>query len=239
MTYKCRCLLVCALLLVGFNALSQESAVLQKDPQAIAILEKADAAIRDLRAIKYRAHYLGGYTYRGRMSAEVVLRRESGSDKDMGTIAYSAKIEMRAHDTPYAQEHLPGRYTLIDTAQQTSLIDPAAQTIRKAEGQDRMGLNYGGLVSATLPQYLRPDPFQFEIEDSLAADYLGITELNGLEHHIVWLKFDEVSSGAARECCTAVLLGQLVSDLSQLLPRNPEDPRDLARQRKGACDQRL
>lgn len=199
MTYKYRCLLVCALLLVGFDASSQESAGLHKDPQAIAILEKADAAIRNLRAIKYRAHYLGGYTFRGRMSAEVVLRRESGSDEEMGTIAYSARIEMAAKDAPYAQEHLPDRYTLIDTAQQTLLIDPAAQTIRKAAGQDRMGLNYGGLVSATLPQYLRPEPFQFEIEDSLAADYLGTTELNGQEHHIVWLKFDEISSGGFGE----------------------------------------
>lgn len=194
-----QCLVASLTLVIGSNASPQESPAIGKDPKAIAILEKADEAVRKLHAIKYRAHYLGGYTSRGRMTAEVLLRRESGADEDMGTIAYSAKVEMVAIDAPYAQEHLPGRYILIDTTAQTLLIDPAMRTIRKAVGQDRMGLNYGGLASATLPQYLRSEPFGFEIEDSIAAEYLGTTELDGLEVHIVWLKFDEVSSGGIGE----------------------------------------
>lgn len=164
-----------------------------KEASAIAVLQAADRAIREIEGLSYRAEYVGAFTSRGRVASDVLLRREDGADEAMQSIAYTAKIEVSAHDAPYAQEHYPRQYTVVETNAETRLIDPQERTVEIARGLDRMRLNYGALTSGTLPQYLRPEPLQFEIEDSIAAAHLGTTMLDGLEVHMVWLKFADDS----------------------------------------------
>jgi thiol-disulfide isomerase/thioredoxin len=170
-----------------------------KDPDAIAILQRADAAIREVPGLSFTSDYLGSFTARGRVSAEVLLRRDDGADEVMGTASYTVKADVTAVETPYAvsgapgMEHLPQRYTLIDNPAGASLIDRNDRVVRVATGTDRQVLNSSAISSAILPQYLRADPLKMEMEDSIGAAYLGTQVVGGVETDVVWLKFEETS----------------------------------------------
>ena len=165
----------------------------RKQPEAIEILKRADKAMSSVHGIEFETRYLGGFTARGRMDSRVLLRRETGVDAVMQTVAHSVRIEVEAYEAPYAQEHYPRRYTLVETDGESLLMDPAARTVHAARGEHRRRLNYGALASGLPPQYLRPDPLRFEIEESIAVGYLGKTTLEGEECHLVWLKFSDES----------------------------------------------
>jgi len=165
----------------------------EKDPAAIAILEQADAAIRALPGISYQAAYFGTHTSRGRMGADVLLRREDALDETMGTIAYKVRSEVVATDPPYGQASLPGRYTLLDGTDGAKLVDPAQGTIHLAAGMSRYALNIGGVGTVIPPQYVRVDPLKMEIEDSIGASYLGTDLVDGISTDVLWLKFPDVS----------------------------------------------
>jgi thiol-disulfide isomerase/thioredoxin len=164
-----------------------------KDPRAIEILKRADAVIRDLEGLAFRSSYVGTHTSRGRVTADVLLRREAGRDDVTGTIAYRLRAEIEAAEAPYGLGHLPRRYVLTDgTKDGAMLVDPAEQTVRTAEGNARQGLIIGA-ANAVLPQYTRVDPLKLEIENSIAASYLGTANAGGVSTHVVWLKFGDRS----------------------------------------------
>lgn len=165
----------------------------EKEPAAIEILEQADAAIRALPGISYRAAYFGTHTSRGRLSADVLLRREDGLDDTMGTIAYKVRSEVAATDPPYGQASLPDRYTLLDGTDGARLIDPARETVHVAAGMSRYALNIGGVGTVIPPQYVRVDPLKMEIEDSIGARYLGTDFVDGVSTDVLWLKFPDTS----------------------------------------------
>lgn len=78
-----------------------------KDPDAIAILQRADAAIRTVPGLSFKSEYIGSFTARGRVSAEVLLRREGGADEVMATASYTVKTDVTAVETPYAVHGAP------------------------------------------------------------------------------------------------------------------------------------
>lgn len=163
-----------------------------KDPDAIAILQRADSAIREVPGLSFKADYLGSFTARGRASADVLIRRDGGSDNVMGTISYRVKTHVSAIEMPYI-EHQPEHYTLVDGPAGASLIDRNERVVRMATGADRPTLSSGAISSLILPQYLRPDPLKMEIEDSIGAVYLGTQMVHGIATDVVWLKFEETS----------------------------------------------
>lgn len=164
----------------------------EKDPKAIAIMQRADSAIRELKGLSFKADYIGSFTTRGRVSADVLVRRDGGSDDVMGTITYRARADVSAIEAPYV-DHLPARYTLLDGPTGATLIDPDERVVRLATGEDRPTLNAGALGSLILPQYLRPEPLKIEIEDSIGAAHLGTQRVHGVETDVVWLKFEDTS----------------------------------------------
>jgi thiol-disulfide isomerase/thioredoxin len=164
----------------------------RKDPDALSILQRADLAIRELPGLSFKSDYLGSFTARGRVSAEVLLRRDGGSDDVMRTISYRVKSDVSAVEMPYT-DHLPQRYTLVDGPEGTSLIDRDERVVHVATGTDRQSLNSGAISSVILPQYLRSDPLKMEMEDSIGAAYLGTQVVHGVKTDVVWLKFEETS----------------------------------------------
>jgi len=194
--------------------------IYQKQPEAIAVLRETDRAIRELHGITYRADYLGAFTSRGRVSSDVVLRREAGVDQAMQSIAYAARIEVRAEDAPYAQGHYPQHYTLVELGGQTRLYDPAEGTMQRADGQARRRLNYGALTSGVLPQYLRSEPLQLEIEESIGASYLGTAPAGGKESHVVWLRFDK-ESGLGEQLLYIGVEDHLLRKVTLVAPETP------------------
>lgn len=165
----------------------------EQDPAAITILEKADAAIRKLPGVAFHASYFGTHTSRGRMAADVLLRRDGGADEAMGTIAYRVRSEVTATDPPYGYGTLPRRYVLLDGPDAAELVDPAARTVHVATGQGRYALNAAGVGTLIPPQYLRTDPLKMEMSDNVGALYLGTEVVDGVDSDVVWLKFPDTT----------------------------------------------
>lgn len=175
------------------TAVAADAGPYEKDPTAIAILENADAAIRQLRGISFRSSYFGTHTSRGRMAADVLLRRESGLDDTMGTIAYRVRANVVAADPPYGLATLPGRYTLLDGPARAELVDPESKTVQVATGTARYALNAAGVGTLIPPQYLRENPLTMEIADNIGALHLGRDVVDGVDTDVVWLKFTDTS----------------------------------------------
>jgi len=189
----CALTLIASFLIAASAALAAEAGPYEKDPAAIRILENADAAMRQRSGISFHASYFGTHTSRGRMDADVLLRRETGLDDTMGTVAYRVRADVIATDPPYGNAALPARYTLLDRPEKAELLDPAAQTIHVATGMGRYALNAGAVGTLIPPQYLREDPLKMEIADNIGALYLGLDVVDGVESEVVWLKFPDTS----------------------------------------------
>ena len=164
-----------------------------KEDAAIAVLQRANTAIRALPGIAFHASYFGTHTSRGRLGADVLLRRDDSLDDAMGTIAYRVRADVVAQDPPYSHGTLPERYTLLDGPDRAALIDHAERAVTYANGQSRYALNIGGVVTLIPPQYLRPEPLTMEIDDSIGARHLGSEVVDGVETEVVWLKFEDTS----------------------------------------------
>jgi thiol-disulfide isomerase/thioredoxin len=163
-----------------------------KDPEAIAIMQRGDSAIRKLKGLSFKADYVGSFTARGRVRADVLVRRDVGNDDVMGTVSYRTRTDISAIEAPYV-DHLPEHYTLLDGPTGATLIDWDERVVRLATGADRPTLNAGAISSVILPQYLRPEPLTMEIEDSIGAAYLGTQKVHGVDTDVVWLKFEDAS----------------------------------------------
>lgn len=214
----------CALSLIASFALNTTASAAEplspyeRDPAAITVLEKADAAIRKLPGISFHASYFGTHTSRGRMAADVLLRRDGGADETMGTIAYRARSEVVAGDPPYGYGTLPRRYTLVDGPDRAELVDPAGETVHVATGQNRYALNAAGVGTLIPPQYLRVEPLQMEMTDNIGALYLGTEAVDGVESDVVWLKFPD-SSGFGEQLLYFGIQDHLLRKVTFTAPR--------------------
>lgn len=156
---------------------------------ALEVLREADAAIRSLSAITYSGEYAGFYSARGFMQADVLLARGTGASAPLGTTNYALRAHVRVADAPYGHAALPAAYTLVERDEQAFLMPAETRSVQVANGWDRLALTHA-TNTVILPQYVRPNPFSVELEQSTTAKLLGQTTVDGVTCHVVWLRFD-------------------------------------------------
>lgn len=184
----------CALLLAvgAFNVQSPAGAseAPAKEPEAIALLEKADEAIRELDTLSFKSHFDGLWWARGRVEGEVKLKRGSQVDNVLQQRYYDVVAEIDAIQTPAGNEGLPERFTFVMSGKDAWLVDDANKRIIHASGLDRAGM-LNAATAVVLPQYYRVDPLKIEIEQSAEARLVGRDRIDGVECHVVYLKFPD------------------------------------------------
>lgn len=158
-----------------------------KEPKALAVLERADAAIRQAGGIAYAFEYLGTGANLGRVTGTAAVRRIENSRR----LAFRAELDL-AESPPGFDAH-PRRAVIASDGHRVWRRDDIARRLERAsldEGGSYLTRAFGIVL---LPQWPRDAPFGLEIDDSEIARHAGVTVLDGVECDVIFLRFSAAS----------------------------------------------